>query len=150
MADAHVKMQRIKRANRNKLDVLGSALNPEILHARVPRLAEAAEGRQEYKNLLETVSKLGAHCRANGFDPTRTFQHVAQIDQSVWAVILEVFAKYDYETGELMDDGLLYRTEVKPNGESVLRLNRDFFYTLIGHLEASGYPCDMRSKIKLN
>jgi len=150
MADAHVKMQRIKRANRVKMDVLASALAPEILHARVPRLAEAAEGRQEYKNLLDTVSKLGAYCRANGFDPTRTFQHVAQIDQSVWAAILEVFAKYDYETGELMDDGLLYRTVVKDNGESVVQLNRDFFYTLIQHLEASGYPCDMRSKVKLN
>ena len=146
MADAHVKMQRIKRENRVLLNVLGSALNPEVLHERVPRLAQAAEGRQELQKLKEELSVFGAHCRANGFDPTRTFQHVATIDQSVWSVILEMFAKYNEESGELEDDGLLYKTDPKDN---TLKLNRDFFYTLVAHLEASGYTCDMRSKIKL-
>ena len=141
---AQVKMARIKRENRHALNLLGSTLAPEVLHAHVPRLATAAEGRQEYKNMVDTLSKLGAHCRAGGFDPTRQFQHVANIDQSVWSVILEVFGRFS-EDGELMDDGLLYVKD--ENG--TIKMNRDFFYTLIEHLEASGYKCDMRSKIKL-
>ena len=95
--------------------------------------------------MQEALSTFGAHCRANGFDPTRTFQYVANIDQSVWAVILNTFAKYEPESGELMDDGLLYRTD--PNG--TLKLDRDFFYMLVAFLTESGYQCDMRSKVKL-
>lgn len=143
--DGHVKMQRIKSANRVRLQMFGEILNPNVLHSAVPRLASAQEGRLEYRNMVDTMSKLGAHCRANGFDPTRTFQYVANIDSSVWSAILEAFAKHDPETGELMDDGLLYKTD--ENG--TIKLNRDFFYSLLSYLEASGYVCDMRSKVKL-
>lgn len=142
----HVKMQRITRQNRVHLQALREALNPEVLHAAVPRLATAAEGMVEYKAMMSEVSQLGKYCRADGFDPTRTFQHVAKIEVSVWSAILEAFGQFDQETGELGHDGLLYRTDI--NG--TIRLNRDFFYALIGWLEASGYVCDMRSKIKIH
>lgn len=142
----HVKMQRITRQNRVHLQALREALNPEVLHAAVPRLATAAEGMVEYKAMMSEVSQLGKYCRADGFDPTRTFQHVAKIEVSVWSAILEAFGQFDRETGELGHDGLLYRTDI----DGTIRLNRDFFYALIGWLEASGYVCDMRSKIKIH
>jgi hypothetical protein len=142
----HVKMQRITRQNRVHLQALREALNPEVLHAAVPRLATAAEGMVEYKAMMSEVSQLGKYCRADGFDPTRTFQHVAKIEVSVWSAILEAFGQFDQETGELGHDGLLYRTDI----DGTIRLNRDFFYALIGWLEASGYVCDMRSKIKIH
>lgn len=144
--DGHVKMQRITRNNRVHLQALREALNPEVLHAAVPRLATAAEGMAEYKALMDEMSQLGAYCRANGFDPTRTFQHVAKIESSVWSAILEAFGKFDEESGELGHDGLLYKTDT----DGVIRLNKDFFFALVNWLEASGYQCDMRRKIKLN
>ena len=144
--DAHVKMQRIKRENRAHLNVLADVLNPEVLHARVPRLATSHEGRLEMKAFKDEMSVFGKLCRANGFDPTRTFQHVATIDQSVWSAILEVFAKYDEESGELMDDGLLYKTDPKDN---TVKLNKDFFYAIVDYLESIGVPTAMRGKIKL-
>lgn len=143
--DGHVKMQRIKTANRTRMQMFADILKPEVLHKAVPRLAQVDEARQEYKNMAETMSTFGAYCRANGFDPTRTFQYVANIDQSVWSAILEAFGKFDEETGELVEDGLLYKTD--ENG--TIKLNRDFFYALLSFLEASGYRVDMRSKIKL-
>lgn len=143
--DGHVKMQRIKSKNRIHLQMFGEILNPNVLHSAVPRLAAVQEARVEYRNMADTMSKLGAHCRVNGFDPTRTFQYVANIDQSVWSAILEAFAKHDPETGELVDDGLLYKTD--ENG--TIKLNRDFFFTLLSFLEESGYVCDMRSKVKI-
>ena len=144
--NGHVKMQRIQGGNRARLRMFGDILKPEVLHAAVPRLATAAEGRAEYKAALEQMSTLGAYCRVNGFDPTRKFQHVAQIDSSVWSAILEAFGKFDETTGELMDDGLLYKTDET----GTIKVNKDFFYALIGFLEGEGYPCDMRGKIRLN
>lgn len=144
--NGHVKMQRIQRANRVRLQMFSDILQPEVLHSRVPRLAQVAEARAEMRAILETQAALGRFCRAGGFDPTRTFQHVANIDSSVWSAILEAFGKFHEETGELMDDGLLYKTD--ENG--TIKLNRDFFYALIDWLESSGYECDYRGKIKLN
>lgn len=141
-----VKMNRIKAQNKGVMGLLGEVVNPEVLHPRVSKLKTTAQNRVEFRNLMDTMSTLGAHCRANGFDPTRTFQHVANIDNEIWVLILDMFAKYDPVTGELMDDGLLYRFD---ESTKALKLNKDFFYALISHLEASGYPCDMRGKIKL-
>ena len=143
--DGHIKMQRIKSKNKVRLQMFADILNPEVLHNAVPRLSTVAEGRQEYKELLDQMTVFGKYCRANGFDPTRTFQHVAQIDSSVWSAILEAFAKYDETTGELMDDGLLYKTDL----DGRVKLNKEFFFALIGYLESAGYPCDMRGKVKL-
>jgi hypothetical protein len=134
--DGHVKVQRIQRQNRVRLQMFADILKPEVLHRAVPRLATAAEGRAEWKSLTEEMSTLGAYCRVGGFDPSRKFQHVAQIDSSVWSAILEAFGKFDEESGELMNGGI--------------KLNKDFFYALITFLEAEGYPCDMRGKIKLH
>ena len=145
--DGHVKMQRIQQKNRVQLQAFREALAPEVLHAAVPRLATVAEARVEMKAINDTITQLGAYCRANGFDPTRQFQHVAQIDVAVWSAIVEAFGKFDEETGELGHDGLLY---IKDPGTGSVKMNKAFFYALLNWLEASGYPCDMRGKIKLN
>jgi len=141
---AELKMNRIKAANKGELGLLREVLNPDALHPRVSKLAMTAENRIEYRNMMKTFSALGAATNVNGFDPTRTFQHVANVDTEVWTLILDMFAKFD-DDGNLMDDGLLYKTDTKDN---CIKLNKPFFYALISFLEASGYPCDMRTKIK--
>jgi hypothetical protein len=144
--DGKVKMQRITAANRVQFQRFAEILHPEVLHTAIPRLATAAEGRKEFKGALDEMSSLGSYCHAGGFDPTRTFQHVANIDVSVWSAILEAFGKFDEESGELIHDGLLY----KADEHGTVKLNKDFLYALIGFLEANGYECDLRGKIKLN
>lgn len=142
-------INKIKRANAVHMQLLGEVLEPEILHEHVPRLATVAEARVEYRNKMNTVQALGAQTGATGFDPARKFQYVAQIDQAVWAAVLQVFAKYELENADdpnspsrLMDDGLLYVTDHQGN----VVINRPFFYALLaGPLK--GY--DMRGKIKL-
>ncbi len=144
-----ITINRIKRENAVHMQMLGEVLSPEVLHSHVPRLATVQEARVEYKNKMNTLQALGAHSRSTGFDPTRQFQYVAQIDQAVWSVILEVFAKYEYENDDptkparLIHDGLLYVTDLR--GQVVI--NRPFFYALLaGPLK----DYDMRGKIKLN
>lgn len=122
-----------------------SIVAPEVLHAAVPRIASNAEARVEKKNMMNTLQALGATTGATGFDPARQFQYVANIDSSVWGMILAIFAKYDEQTGDLLDDGLLYTKDC--NGD--IKMNRDFFYTILSELEAAGYNADMRGKIKL-
>jgi hypothetical protein len=139
---SHVKVQRIQRQNRVRMQMLAEILQPEVLHAAVPRLATAAEGRAEYQNIMAQQSALAKYTQAGGFDPTRTFQHVAKIESSVWSAILECFGKFDEKTGELADDGLLYKTD--ENG--TIKLNRDFLIAIVEMLEASGYVCDMRGR----
>jgi hypothetical protein len=141
MNSGELRVNRIKSRNRAGMAMLDDILSPEVLHARVPRLATVAEARHELKNRNQELSTLGKFVRADGFDPTRNFQHVMQIDQSVWAAVLEVFARYT-EKGELMDDGLLYVANEQGN----IVLNKPFFYALLsGPLSAY----DMRGKIKL-
>lgn len=146
MSSGHVKMQRIKAQNRTQLQMFADILKPEVIHTAVPRIATSSEGRAEYKAVLDEMSTLGKYCNEGGFDPTRSFQHVANIDSSVWSAILEVFGKFDEETGELAHDGLLY----KADEDGTIKLNKDFFFALIGFLEAEGYNCDMRGKVKLH
>lgn len=137
-----ITINRIKRENAVHMQIVSEVIKPEVLHAHVPRLADVAQARAEYRNKMNTLQALGAHSRATGFDPTRQFQYVAQIDQSIWSMILEVFAKYN-EQGELMHDGLLYVTDMRNN----VVINRPFFYALLaGPLR----EYDMRGKIKLN
>ncbi len=140
--NGHVKVQRIQKQNRVRMQMLADILQPEVLHSAVPRLATSHEGRTEYQNINAQMAALAKYTKAGGFDPTRTFQHVAKIDQSVWSAILECFGKFDEETGELTHDGLLYVKDM----DGTIKLNRDFFFSLIGMLEASGYVCDMRGK----
>lgn len=144
---AGLKINRIKSANRGCLGLLGSALAPDSLgRAAGGKLSHTRENVVELRAMKQTISTMGLYCRADGFDPTRTFQHVANIDNEVWQVLLGMFARTDMETGEPMDDGLLYKYDVD---RGCVKLNRDFFYAIIEFLEASGYPCDMRGKIKL-
>jgi len=123
------------------MDLLGEVLSPEVLHARVPRLGEVAEARAAHRARVETISKLGG-LGNTGFNKSRTMQYVANIDQSVWSAVLDVFARIDPISGEPMDDGLLYKTDDRGN----IVINRDFFYALLaGPLKDH----DMRGKITL-
>ena len=141
-----LRMNRIKSQNKGVLGLLGEVINPEVLHPRIAKLKTTSQNRIEYRNMMETFSTLGSHVRANGFDPTRTFQHVANFDIEIWTLILDTFARYD-EKGNLMDDGLLYKTDPKDN---TLKLDKTFFYAIVSYFETHGYACDMRAKIKLN
>jgi hypothetical protein len=144
-AGGELKCNRIKSQNAGSLGLLGAAVAPGSL-GRIAKLAETRKNVVEMRAMRQTMSTIGLYCRVDGFDPTRQFQHVANIDNEVWQIILGMFAKHDDETGEFEDDGLLYKFD--PDTGSV-RLHKPFFFALIDYLEASGYPCDMRGKIKL-
>jgi len=139
MTRGDVKVNVIKSRNKAHFDLLKEVVTPDTLHSRVPRLAEVQEARAMHKARLDTIRELGKI-------DAKYMHYVAQIDQSIWSAILQIFAKTDPDTGELMDDGLLYKYD--PDKECVV-LNRDFFYALIGILEDAGYTCDMRGKNKL-
>jgi hypothetical protein len=142
--NAGLKVNRIKSQNAASLGLLGAAI-PEAL-GRVAKLGETRRNVVELRAVRQTMSTFGLYCRADGFDPTRTFQHIANVDNEIWQVILGMFAKYNEETGDFMDDGLLYKYD---SHAGCVKLNKDFFFALIDFLEASGYPCDMRGKIKV-
>jgi ABC-type antimicrobial peptide transport system permease subunit len=55
----------------------------------------------------------------------------------LWALILDMFAKYDMETHELMDDGLLYKYD--PDYGCV-RLNKPFFFAIVSYFESLDIP----------
>lgn len=145
MADAGIKVNRIKAANRAHMNLLKEIVAPDVLHERVPRLASVMEARVEHRNKMNEIQQWGQLSRATGFTPDKSMQYVAQIDASVWSVIVETFGKTDPETGELMEDGLLYKMDERGN----LVLNRDFFYALVAELQGAGYECDMRGQVKL-
>ena len=140
---ADQKINKLKAQNKSQLGVLGGVITPEVLHRAVPRLATAEEYRAEKKAMVDTMATFAKYSKAGGFDPTRTYQYVANIDQSVWSAILETFAHYD-EDGNLVHDGQLYKWDHRTNSPT---LNRDFFYMLLSYLESIGYKCDMRAKI---
>lgn len=145
MNSGEMKINRIKSANRGQLGLLGDVV--QKAQEVDPILRRAAHNRVEFRNMEDSMSALGAYCRKNGFDPTRTFQHVANYDNAIWVLILDMFARYDPETKELMDDGLLYKTDPK---DGCIKLNRDFFYALLSYFESLGIPCDMRGKIQIH
>ena len=142
--DAGFRINRIHAKDKVAFTALGEALAPERLHASLPRMAQTAEAREEMKNLRSTLSTFAKYCKAGGFDPTRTFQYVANIDSSIWATICDLFAKHNEDTGELEADGLLYKTDPRTNMPTI---NKEFFYALIAYLQANGYKCDMRDKL---
>lgn len=136
MEKGEIKINRIKAQNKVHMDILSDVLSPEVLHERVPRLAEVQEARVAQKNMIETARELGKY-------KSSFFHHVANIDQSVWSAVLQVFARHDPETGELIDDGLLYKFD--PDRQCLV-LNRDFFYALLsGPLKRWDY----RTKTKI-
>lgn len=132
---------RIKAENKGALTLMSDVL--KVAHEKLPDLRAEAENRIEFRNMQQAMSAFGKYANSDGFDPTRTFQHVASFSQPVWQMVVDMFARYD-EDGNLMDDGLLYKTI-----EGRLQLNKPFFYALLSYLEGQGIPCDMRGKIKL-
>jgi len=140
-----LKINRIKSAHRGELALLGEVA--KTAQEAIPKMRRAAENRVAFRNMEDLMSALGVYCRKKGFDPTRTFQHVANYDTEIWQLVLNMFAKYDEETGEFMDDGLLYKMDPEAG---CIRLNRDFFYAILSYLEALGFPVDMRGKIQLH
>jgi len=140
-----IKINRIKSRHKTELQLLGDVT--KLAQEFNPKLRETAKNRVDARNMNDTLSALGAYVRANGFDPTRTFQHVANFDTEIWTLVLEMFAKMDPETGEPMDDGLLFKYD--PDRGAV-RLNKDFFFAIVSYFESLGVPCDMRGKIILS
>jgi len=134
-----IQMKRLRRESEAELKVLSQIVTPEVLHRAVPRLAEVREARVERQNMLRSMNAF------KDFAPGTHFHYVAQIDQAVWSVILELFAKFDPETGLPMHDGLLYKEDARGN----VVINRPFFYMLVDALKAAGYDVDMRAKKKL-
>lgn len=139
------KINRIKSRHKAELQLLGDVT--QLAQEFNPKLRETAASRVAARNMSDSFSALGKYVRANGFDPTRTFQHVANYDTEIWTLVLDMFAKYDEETGELMDDGLLYKYD---QAAGCVRLNRDFFYALLSYFQNMGIPVDMRGKIILS
>lgn len=139
MSNGDIKINMIKSQNKTYFDVLKSVVEPKSLYGAAPRLQGVAEARQEHKNIMETMRQLGQV-------DTDFMHYVAQIDVSVWSIILEIFARQDPKTKEFMDDGLLYVTD--PDKGCVV-LNKVFFYALISILEDANYVCDMRGKAKV-
>ena len=140
-----LKITRIKARHQTELSLLGDVV--KTAQEVIPKLRRTAENRVDFRNMEDTLSTLGKHVRKNGFDPTRTLQHVANFDTEVWTLVLDMFARYDPETGEQKDDGLLYKYD---EAAGCLKLNKPFFYALLDYFEAQGIPVDMRGKIKLN
>jgi len=125
-----VKINRIKAANKNQFNFLEEVFDPSTLHSRVPRLESVQEARVAKKNLLTEMRELGKYKEAQ-------LRYVANIDVSIWSAVLAIFAKHDEETGELMDDGLLYKFDPE---KGCLVLNRDFFFALLdGPLKGYDY-----------
>jgi hypothetical protein len=139
---SELQMNRISSKHKVQFDNLGEILKPEILHEAVPELAEIDEARARYRSMLNEIQGLGKLTRSTGFVKDMHMQYVAQIDLAIWATVLDMFAKHDPETGDLMDDGLLYVTNDRGN----IVLNRPFFYAL---LKGPLAKYDMRGKIKL-
>lgn len=119
-----------------QVDVITDVVDPAVLHPRVPRIESVAEARVEHRNLVNTMRELGKYRDAH-------MNYVANIDSSIWSAVVSCFARHDPETGELMDDGLLYRWSPE---KGCLVLNKDFFYAL---LDGPLKQFDMRGKNKV-
>ena len=144
MSSGDFKIARIKSRHKAELGLLGDAT--KLAQERVPILKATAETRREVQSMTDALSTLAKYTKTGGFDPTRTFQHVANFDVPIWTLILDMFARYD-EDGNQMDDGLLYKTDPV---DGVLKINKDFFYALVDYFREQGIDCDMRGRIILN
>lgn len=125
-----LKINRIKRENVHLFNLLEDSLTDGTLLLRSRDMRQKMVAVKERQGI---VAEAQALARACGDDPTRHFQLVANnVDPSVWKVILDTFARIDPETGEPMDDGLLYTTQPDDGtGELKVKLNKDFFYALL-------------------
>lgn len=131
---SEVKINRIKRENTHLFNLLENALTDGTLLIRSKDMRQKMSAVKERQEMLATADALTkAASKAGKFDPTRQFHLVANnVDPAVWRVILDTFARVDPETGEYMDDGLLYTTQPDMGtGELKVQLNKDFFYALL-------------------
>jgi len=142
---SEIKISRIKAKDKVKFNLIKNIVSSKELYARTPRLEEVQEARTQHKNLINEIRQWGSVEKVHGSISEKNLAYVAQIDSSIWAAILEVFAKHDPETGELIDDGLLYKADERGN----IVLNRDFFYALLDELNDAGYAADMRGRRKI-
>lgn len=139
---SEIKINRVKRQNAHLFSVLESALGSDDLELRSKDMREKMKGVRERQEMIHSMEKLTKYVKASGFDPTRQFQLVANnVDPAVWRAILDTFARYDPESGEQIDDGLLYKTDPR-TGQ--LALQKDFFYAL---LSGPLHRWDARGKI---
>lgn len=123
-----VKINRVKRENAHLFGVLESALGGQELEMRSKDMRQKMAAVRQRQEMIQSMDALTKFTKAGNFDPTRSFQLVANnVDPAIWRVILDTFARIDPVSGEPMDDGLLYITNDK--GEVVL--NKTFFYALL-------------------
>jgi hypothetical protein len=131
---SEVKINRIKRENAHLFNLLEDALTDGTLLIRSKDMRHKLAVVKERQEMLHTADVL-THAASQGgkFDPTKQFHLVANnVDPAVWRIILDTFARVDPDTGEYMDDGLLYTTQPdEGTGELKVKLNRDFFYALL-------------------
>lgn len=126
---SELKINRIRRENNHLFNVLESALASDDLELRSKDMRQKMTAVRERQEMIQSFDKLTKFTKAGNFDPTRRFQLVAnQVDPSVWKAVLDTFARVDPETGEYMDDGLLYITD---STTGRVTLNKDFFYALL-------------------
>jgi len=129
-----VKVNRLKRENAHLFNLLENALTDGTLLIRSKDMRHKMAAVKERQEMLHTADVL-THAATKGgkFDPTKQFHLVANnVDPAVWRAILDTFARTDPETGEPMDDGLLYTTQADDGtGEQKVKLNKDFFYALL-------------------
>jgi hypothetical protein len=130
---SEVKVNRIKRENVHLFNLLENALTDGTLLIRSRDMREKMVAVKERQEMLQTAQAFTQAMSKGRFDPTSHFQLVANnVDPAAWRAILDVFARIDPETGEPMDDGLLYTTQPDDGtGELKIRLNKDFFYALL-------------------
>lgn len=130
---SEVKINRIKRENVHLFNLLENTLTDGTLLLRSRNMREKMGVVKDRQDMLQTAQALTQAAAKGGFDPTRHFNLVANnVDPAVWRAILDVFARTDPETGEPMDDGLLYTTQPDDGtGELKVKLNKEFFYALL-------------------
>ncbi len=139
-----LKVTRIKARHEAELTLLTDVV--KLAQEHVPKLRETKANRAEWRDMESALSTLGKHVRSGGFDPTRTFQHVANFDTEIWTLVLDMFAKHDPVTGEQMDDGLLFKYD---ETAGCLKLHKPFFFAIVDMFESMGIECDMRGKINI-
>ena len=128
-----VKINRYKWDNAHLFNLLEHALTDGTLLLRSRDMRAKMNVVKERQEMLATANEFARAVNKGGFDPTKQFHLVANnVDPAVWRAILDVFARIDPETGDPMDDGLLYTTQADDGtGELKVKLNRDFFYALL-------------------
>jgi hypothetical protein len=70
--------------------LLTETLTTDNLEKAAPRLATFHEGIDDWRNMQNEISAMGAFCRRTGFTPDKSMQRLATIPTSVKKAIQEV------------------------------------------------------------